>query len=85
MTGADWIGSIGGGLVLLAYVLDVLDLLADDSPWFYGLNLVGASMATTASYLIPFWPFVVLEGTWAMVSAWALWRRLRRTPTTGTA
>lgn len=76
MSGADWIGSIGVGLLLIAYVLDVVDWLEDDSPWFYGLNLVGASMASTAAYLIAFWPFVILEGTWAGVSALALWHRL---------
>lgn len=76
MSLADWIGSVGVGLLLLAYVLDVLDWLADDSPWFYALNLVGASMASTAAYMIVFWPFVLLEGTWAAVSAWALWRQL---------
>lgn len=74
----DWIGSIGVGLLLLAYVLDVCDCLEDNSPWFFGLNLIGASMASTAAYLIPFWPFVILEGTWAAVSAWALWRRINR-------
>ena len=63
MSLADWIGSVGVGLLLLAYVLDVLDWLADDSPWFYALNLVGASMASTAAYMIVFWPFVLLEGT----------------------
>jgi hypothetical protein len=73
---ADWVGSIGVGLLLIAYVLDVTDRLEDDSPWFFALNLVGATLASTAAYMIRYWPFVLLEGTWALVSAIALLRRL---------
>ena len=39
------------------------------------LNLVGAVLACIASYLIGFWPFVVLESVWTLVAALALVRR----------
>ena len=80
MSVSEWVGSIGVGLLLLAYVLDVTDQLADDSPWFFGLNMIGASMASSAAFMIKFWPFVILEGVWALVSAGALVLRLRRGP-----
>ena len=35
-----------------------------------------AALAGYASYLIGFVPFVILEGTWAVVAAVALGRRL---------
>ncbi len=42
------------------------------------LNLVGALLAGYSSYLISFMPFVVLEGTWAMVAAVAIVQRMLR-------
>ena len=78
MSAADVLGTVGISLLLLAYVLDVTDKLSDDDPRFFALNFVGASLAAVASDLLPFWPFVVLEGTWAIVSAIALVRSLRR-------
>jgi hypothetical protein len=78
MTPSEWVGTIGVSLLLLAYVLDVSDKLDDDSPWFFGLNAVGAALAGFSAYMIKFWPFVVLEGIWAVVSVVALIKRLRR-------
>jgi hypothetical protein len=78
MSVPDWIATIGVSLLLLAYVLDVTDTLADDSPWFFALNAIGAAMACYAALLIRFWPFVVLEGIWAAVSVVALLRRWLR-------
>ena len=77
MSGSDWIATVGVSLLLIAYVLDVIDWLADDSPWCFALNMVGAALACTSAWMIRFWPFVVLEGIWALVSAVALVRRLR--------
>jgi hypothetical protein len=71
----DWLGTIGVGLLLLAYVLDLLDWLRDDSLSYLLLNLVGATMACSAAAMIGFMPFVILEGTWALVSGVALLRR----------
>jgi hypothetical protein len=78
MKPSDWIATIGVSLLLLAYVLDVTDTLADDSPWFFGLNMVGAALACVSAVMISFYPFVVLEGIWAAVSAVALANRLRK-------
>jgi len=39
---------------------------------------VGAGLATTSAYLIQSWPFVILEGTWALVSIIGLARWARR-------
>ena len=77
MSNSEWVATIGVSLLLLAYLLDITDKIEDDSPWFFALNMIGAGMASGAAWMIPFWPFVVLEGVWSMVSAAALFKRLK--------
>lgn len=64
----DWIGTIGVSLILTAYFCSTFNWISAQSRIFFLLNIVGAAMACYASYLISYWPFVVLEGTWTMVS-----------------
>ena len=77
MSQNDWIGSIGVGLILLAYFANTFGMINNKSPLFLGLNIVGAALACYASYLINYWPFVILEGTWMLVSLVALLKVLR--------
>jgi hypothetical protein len=42
--------------------------LSSTTTSFFLLNVVGAGLACYASYLIHYWPFVILEGTWFLVS-----------------
>jgi hypothetical protein len=74
MTMGDLIGTIGVALLLLAYFANLRGWLPPDSRAYHGLNVVGAGLAGLASYVIGFWPFVVLEGTWMTVAAIALVR-----------
>ena len=74
--GATLIGFIGVGLLLLAFLLNVVGWPRAESYLYIVLNLVGAALAGYSSYLIGFLPFVVLEGTWAVVAAGALLRRM---------
>lgn len=77
MTVNDWIGSLGVFLILLAYFCNVFKLINNTSALFFLLNIVGATLACIASYLIQYWPFVILEGTWAVVSllGWLQFKR----------
>ena len=68
------IGSLGVALLLLAFLLNLVRVLSTQSYPYTALNFAGASLAGYASYLIGFVPFVVLEGTWAVVAAVALVR-----------
>ena len=68
MTIADWIGTIGVSLILLAFYLNISGKIKTDTLAFILLNLIGASLAGFASWLIRYIPFVVLEGVWALVS-----------------
>ncbi len=71
------IGSVGVTMLLLAYVLLQLKKLGTDHLSYAVLNFLGAAMAMWSSYLIDFIPFVVLEGTWALVSLHMIWRVIR--------
>ena len=73
---ATLIGSGGVALLLLAFLLQLLHLVPTEGVVYAAMNLVGAGLACYCSYLIDFTPFVVLEGTWAVVAAVALVRAL---------
>jgi hypothetical protein len=69
------IGSLGVAILLL-FLLNLVGVLRAESSPYTALNFAGASLAGYASYLIGFVPFVVLEGTWALVAGVALTRRI---------
>jgi len=68
MNTIDWIGFIGVGQILLAYILNVTGHIKKENLSFILLNLLGASLACIASALMNYVPFIILEGTWALVS-----------------
>ncbi|WP_271765679.1 CBU_0592 family membrane protein [Aquimarina algiphila] len=68
MSVVDWIGSIGVFLILLAYFLNISNKLSTNDLMYTLLNLVGAGLACTASILLKYIPFILLEGAWALVS-----------------
>jgi hypothetical protein len=65
---SSWIGSAGVTLLLLAFVLNLINKLKSDSVFYLVLNIVGAGLACVSSFMISFWPFVVLECVWAFAS-----------------
>ena len=75
---ADIIGTIGVILMLAVFILNIADKLSNDSPFYIIANLIGGGMACVASIMINYLPFVFLEGTWAIVSAWALFVYFQR-------
>ena len=72
---ATTIGSVGVALLLLAFLLNLTKRMRADGLPYLGLNLIGAGLACYSSYLISFMPFVVLEGTWAVVALIGMARR----------
>lgn len=74
LTFTEWVGSIGVFLLLIAFFMNLVGTLGAGSLAYVGLNLIGAGLACYASWLLDFFPFVVLEGTWAVVAALALGR-----------
>lgn len=73
----DLIGTIGVGLILIAYFLGTEKLIKNDGKLYYVMNIIGAGLACYASYLIDYIPFVILEGTWVLVSVYGLMRAMR--------
>lgn len=73
----DIIGTAGVGLILLAFFLSTEKLMKTDGKMYFVLNILGAGLATTASLLINYWPFVILEGTWTLVSVYGLMKAMR--------
>ena len=73
----DIIGTIGVGLILLAYFLNTSKLLPKDGKMFYVLNIIGAALACYASWLINYPPFVILEGAWVLVSLYGLMKAMK--------
>jgi hypothetical protein len=73
----DIIGTLGVGLILLAYFLHTAKLLERNKRLFYVMNIIGASLACYASWLIDYLPFVILEGTWTLVSIYGLMKTMR--------
>jgi hypothetical protein len=73
----DVIGSVGVALLLCAFAANLFDRLPNDGFSYQALNFCGAAIAAYASWLIAFYPFVLLEGVWAVVSLVALFRTLK--------
>ena len=65
---SDWIGTIGVAITLLAYFGGTFEYIKMNGRLFFMLNTIGAALSCLGSLLISYWPFFVLEGTWAVVS-----------------
>ncbi|GAB5482642.1 MAG: hypothetical protein Pars92KO_23990 [Parasphingorhabdus sp.] len=74
---ADIIGSIGVALLLAAFGLNLNGTLNQNQITYLIMNFLGAGLATLASWMIDYMPFVLLEGTWCLVSAVGLISTLR--------
>jgi hypothetical protein len=68
MTHGELVGTLGVTLLLIAFGLNISGRLHSSSRPYLLLNIFGAALATVSSYMIAFWPFVVLEGVWTIAS-----------------
>jgi hypothetical protein len=73
----DIIGTVGVGLILMAFFLNTARLIENNGKLYYVLNAIGAALACYASFLINYMPFVILEGTWALVSIYGLMKTMK--------
>lgn len=69
---SNWIGTIGVTVLLIAFALNILKKITPESKIYLSLNIIGAALAGISSYMINFWPFVILESVWVLASIMAL-------------
>ena len=67
---------VGALLILAAFTAVQLERMGPDSRLYLTLNLVGSAILAVLAVAAQQWGFVLLEGVWAIVSAWALGRLL---------
>jgi len=79
MKASDILATIGVIILLIAFGLNLYKRLPAESKIYGLLNFVGAGICCFASYLISFYPFIVLEGVWAMVALFSLFNVPRGT------
>ena len=70
----------GALLILTAFTAVQLERMRPDSRLYLALNLVGSAILAVLALLGSQWGFVLLEGVWAIVSAWGLAAALRQRP-----
>jgi len=71
-TANDALGFAGVAILLAAYLCNLLGKIHKEGYAYIIMNAVGGGLACLASYLINYLPFVILEGTWMLVSVIAL-------------
>jgi len=77
MTATDSIGFIGVTILLIAYFLNLTDKIGKDSLVYLQMNFFGAGLACLASVLMNYWPFIILEGSWTLVSAFGILKYIK--------
>lgn len=73
--GEQLVQIFGAVLILAGFVAGQIGLLRTDSRLYLWLNFVGSVILTVDAWLGRQWGFVLLEGVWAIVSAWGLIQR----------
>jgi hypothetical protein len=68
MSYSSLVGSLGVTLLLGAFFLNLFRYIQQGSKLYIVLNIIGAGLSCYASLLLHYWPFVILEGCWVLVS-----------------
>jgi hypothetical protein len=67
----------GALLILAAFAAVQFERMRPDSRVYLALNLIGSAILAVLAYAEHQWGFLLLEGVWAVVSAWGLVRALQ--------
>ncbi|MCO5949931.1 CBU_0592 family membrane protein [Mucilaginibacter flavidus] len=72
MKTSDVLASIGVIILLVAFLLNLYKKLPSQSKTYSLMNFIGAGICCFSSYLIKFYPFVLLEGVWGLFALLSL-------------
>ena len=78
---SDIIASIGVIILLVAFLLNLYKKLSAGSRLYSLLNFAGAAICAFSSYMIRFYPFIMLESIWSLVALVSLIKVSRGTST----
>jgi hypothetical protein len=62
------IGSIGAGLILVAFIALQLHYVSDEDVRYDAANALGSVFLVYYAYMGGVWPFVILNTVWGLVS-----------------
>jgi hypothetical protein len=71
---------VGALLILAAFAAVQFERMRPDSRLYLALNLVGSAILAVLAWHESQWGFLLLEGVWAIVSAWGLYVALSSHP-----
>jgi hypothetical protein len=71
---------IGAMMILVAYAAAQTGRWSTDAPIYLWLNEVGSVILAVLAAMSENWGFLLLEGVWAIVTAWSLVKLNRRSP-----
>lgn len=70
------IGTAGATILLIAFTLNEIGKLEQDTLQYSLLNLSGAALVLTYAVMINSVPYMILESIWALVAGFDILRRL---------
>ncbi len=65
---------VGAVLILAAFAAQQLQRLEAETKTYQILNLIGGFCLAVAAVAARQYGFIMLEGSWTVVSAWGVWR-----------
>ncbi|MBW4890416.1 hypothetical protein KXQ82_11840 [Mucilaginibacter sp. HMF5004] len=78
MSESDIIATVGVVILLVAFFLNLFGRVKASGKYYIYSNIIGAGLNCFSSYLIHFYPFVVLEAIWSGVAIVSLFRHVPR-------
>ncbi len=73
----DLVGVTGVSILLIAFLLNLFNKLTSNGLTYIIMNCIGAAIACYASILLKYYPFIVLEAVWTLVSLFSLIKLLK--------